>query len=169
MAVFKRGKWYRYEFMLNGKRIQESARTTSKTLAIDAERHRRRELEQAALGVPIEQRSDRIRSIGDRVREYLETYSVNHRPASVAFAEGRLAHVTRVLGTKLLSELTEREVRLYMRTRLGEGVNGRTINAELGDSAEPSASRGKPFGLACGRWRNARTLARLFPPMKRPP
>jgi integrase len=133
MAVFKRGKWYHYEFILDGKRIQESAKTTSKTLALDAERRRRRELEQAALGVPVEQRADRIRSIGEMVKQYLGTYSVNHRPASVAFATGRLAHVIRLFGASLLTDLTEHEIRLYMKTRLSEGASGRTINAELGE------------------------------------
>jgi site-specific recombinase XerD len=133
MAVFKKGKWYQYEFVLNGKRIQESAKTTSKTVAIEAERIRRRELEQAALGIPVAQRADRIKSVADAVKQYLETYSVNHRVASVLFSTNRLAHVKRLLGAMMLSDLSEHAIRHYMKTRLAEEVTGRTINAELGE------------------------------------
>src|SRR5579872_2110193 len=46
--VYQRGKqgfwWYRFRF--GGRIVHESAKTTSKTLARDAERARRRELEQ---------------------------------------------------------------------------------------------------------------------------
>ena len=39
MSVFKRGNTWWYEFQLNGSRIRESARTGSKTIAREAERH----------------------------------------------------------------------------------------------------------------------------------
>jgi len=41
MAIFKRGKFYSYEFVFQGQRIRESAHTRSKTLAERAERNRR--------------------------------------------------------------------------------------------------------------------------------
>ena len=44
MAVFQRnGKWY-FEFVYDGQRIRESAKTTRKTIAIEAEKRRRLEL-----------------------------------------------------------------------------------------------------------------------------
>jgi hypothetical protein len=49
--IFKRGKkgtyWMRFRFA--GRLVHESARTTSKTLARDAERQRRRELETSGI------------------------------------------------------------------------------------------------------------------------
>ena len=45
MSVFKRGEVYWYEFSFNGARIRESAKTSSKTIAREAKRQRRRELE----------------------------------------------------------------------------------------------------------------------------
>lgn len=152
MAVFKRSNspYYYYEFVFAGTRIQESTRTTSKTLARDAERQRRRELEQAAIGIPVESRAERVRSIGDFIDEYLEAYPVNHRPSSTAYVKARLSHVKRLLGTVLLTDLTEREVRSYMRRRQTEGVSGRTINMELG---ELSRSIGKPWSVLWPRIR----------------
>jgi hypothetical protein len=38
MGVYKRGGVFRYEFEFQGKRIRESAKTSSKTIARDAER-----------------------------------------------------------------------------------------------------------------------------------
>jgi len=40
MAVFKRGEVWYYEFIFAGKRIRESTKTTSKTLAKEAEKIR---------------------------------------------------------------------------------------------------------------------------------
>ncbi len=152
MGVFKRpgGRIYRYEFVLDGKRIQESAKTTSKTVAQEAERRRRRELEQARAGIPVETRQARIRSVGDAVQEYLDTYELNHRDKSVQFAKGCLAHVKQLLGTTLLSDLSEPAVRQYIKTRVSEGASGRTVNAELG---ELSRAVGKPWSALWPRVR----------------
>jgi integrase len=133
MAVFKRNGWYQYEFLYGGKRVQESARTKSKTIAKEAERKRREELERAAIGLPAEGRADRIASVAEKINAYLESYHVNHRAKSIAFATGRLENVRRLLGSVLLSDLKEREIRRYMAKRIEEGVCGRTINAELGE------------------------------------
>ena len=46
MAVYKRGETWWYSFLYAGQRIQESAKTRSKTLAKRAEQNRRRELEE---------------------------------------------------------------------------------------------------------------------------
>ena len=45
MGVYRRGEVYWYEFEFRGQRIRESAKTSSKTIAREAERVRQRELE----------------------------------------------------------------------------------------------------------------------------
>src|ERR1035438_3794275 len=67
------GIWW-YEFSLAGKRIRESAQTPLKTIAKEAEKDRRRELEKTLAGMPIEKRQNRINSVADLVRTYLERY-----------------------------------------------------------------------------------------------
>ena len=47
MAVFKRGGVWWYKFYFAGQFIRESTKSTSKTVAENAENQRRRELEQA--------------------------------------------------------------------------------------------------------------------------
>src|SRR6266851_7547701 len=45
MGVYKRGQTYWYKFLFQGQLIRESAKTNSKTVAREAERARRRDLE----------------------------------------------------------------------------------------------------------------------------
>ena len=62
MAVFKRGKLWWYEFWFAGRRIQESTKATSKTVAKLAEQKRRRELEEGFNSIE-DRRDERIRTI----------------------------------------------------------------------------------------------------------
>ena len=133
MAVFKRGNVWWYDFIFAGRRIRESTNTTSKTVARESEKSRRRELERTLAGLPAEKREDRIRSVSDVVTAYLEAYELSHREKSILFANGRLARVTEVLGPVLLPDLTEDVIRDYMRARLKEGASGRTVNMEVGE------------------------------------
>ena len=139
MAVYKPkrkgdgSKYYVCEFIIHGKRIQESTGTTSKTVAKEYEKGRRRELERAAAGMPTEQKANRIRSVADVTKAYLNGYKLTHRPSSVDFATLRLGVVDRLLGTTVLSDLTEERMREYVRQRQADGASGRTINMELGE------------------------------------
>ena len=158
MAVYKpkrkgdASKYYVCEFIIHGKRIQESTGTTSKTVAKEYEKRRRAELERAATGMPTEQKTNRIRTVAEVVKPYLAGYELNHRAKSVLFSRGRLAHVCRILGTILLSDLTEDRIRDYIRQRQGEKVSGRTINMEVG---ELSRAIGHPWSLL---WPKVRKL-----------
>jgi Phage integrase family len=138
------GWWFKFTYA--GKPIRESAKTTRKTVAGEAEKRRRLELEQANAGMPMEKREKRIRSVVDVVGPYLTRYEQDHRgrPKSIMFANGRLKQVTRLLGKTLLSDLTEDVVRGYITTRIGEGMSGRTCNMEVG---ELSRAIGKPWSV----------------------
>jgi integrase len=133
MAVYKRGKVYWYSFIFAGKRIQESAKTASKTVAKEAEKDRHRELERTLAGLPAKKRENRIRTVNDVIRPYLDAYELTHRPQSVQFAKGRLAHVQRLIGSELLPDLTESAIHSYVKARLREEASGRTINMEVGE------------------------------------
>jgi integrase len=141
MAVFRRkfrdpktGKpkpgavWW-YKFYFAGKLIRESAKTSSKTLAKQAEQKRRRELEEGFNGI-IDRREDRIRTIADLAATYFEAYKL--RCKSVTFAEYALSHVNRHLGRQMAVEITERTVKDYQTARLKEDAAPKTINEEVG-------------------------------------
>jgi len=144
MGVFKRGDTYWYEFIFAGKRIRESSKTHSKTVAREAEKDRRRSLERTLAGLPAENRADRVQTVKDVVTRYLAHYGLNHRDGSIRFSTQRLAHVLRKLGSMVLPDLTEDAVRDYIRRRRAEGAAGRTINMELG---ELSRAIGRPWSV----------------------
>ena len=152
MAVYKRGGVYWFSFVYASKRVQKSAKTTSKTVAREAEKSYRDRLERVHAGMPAEKRRDRIRSVSEVVRGYLEHFDINHRDRTVAINKSCLTHVTRLLGGILLSDLDEYQIRKYVRTRLDEGVCGRTINIEL---AALSRAIGQPWSLL---WPKVRKL-----------
>lgn len=86
------------------------------------------------------------------VKPYLEHYGINHREKFVAFAEGRLEHVNRLLSPVLLPDLTEDAIRGYIKTRLKEKASGCTVNMEVG---ELSRAIGKPWSVL---WPKVRKL-----------
>jgi integrase len=122
--------WW-FEFTYAGKRVRESAKTKRKTIATEVEKRRHLEMERALAGVPIEDPGRRIHSVSDSPRAYQAGYGVNHRPKSVAWVAERSAHVERLLGSAMASDVTEDRVRGYMETRLSEGAGNRTVNMEL--------------------------------------
>jgi len=95
MAVFKRGKVWWYEFVFAGRRVRESVKTHSKTVAKLAEQKRRRELEEGFNGLE-DTRDERIKSMKELAAAYLEEYKLRHRSAT--FAEYAVGNVTRHLG-----------------------------------------------------------------------
>ena len=141
----KSAVWW-FKFIYSGKLIRESAKTTRKTVAGEAEKRRRLELEQTNAGMPTEKRENRMRSVADVVKPYLKRYEQDHRARekSILFAKGRLKQVMRVLGKTLLPDLTEDAIREYMTARIGEGMSGRTVNMEVG---ELSRAIGKPWSI----------------------
>ena len=152
VAVYKREKTWWYKFIFAGKLVRESSKSSRKTVAMEAERNRRLELEKALAGMPVEGRAGRINSVNDFIRPYTEHYGNNHRQQSVLFSKRRLAHVGRLLGNVILPDLTENAIHGYITTRLSEGVGGRTINMELG---ELSRAIGKTWSVL---WPKVRKL-----------
>jgi len=129
MALSKRGDTWWYEFQFAQRRIRESAKTTSKTVAKQAEQNRRRELERGFNGVE-DAREDRVRSIKEVATEYLEQYCL--RKKSGVYAKYAVGHVIRHLGRMMVVDITEKTVTAYQTARLKEGAAPKTINEEVG-------------------------------------
>jgi len=129
MALFKRGDVWWYEFLFARRRIRESAKTTSKTVAKLAEKNRRRELEGGFNGIQ-DRREERIRTIKEIGRAYLDEYRLRHK--SIVYAEYAVGNVTRHLGPMMAVDVTEQTVTDYQTARLKEGSAPKTINEEVG-------------------------------------
>jgi len=119
--------WYKFYFA--GQCIRESSKTTSKTLAKQAEQKRHRELEEGFNGL-VDRREERIRTLKDIADAYLESYKL--RAKSGTFAEYALGHLTRHLGKHMAVEITEKTVKEYQTARLKEEAAPKTINEEVG-------------------------------------
>lgn len=122
---------YWYEFIFAGKRIRESAKTTRKSIATEAEKRKRLELERAYAGLPVEAAAMRVSTVLDCTKAYRKAYEQGHRQKSLTWVSERLPHIEAALGNVLLPELTEVRIREYMQARKTEGAGGRTINMEV--------------------------------------
>lgn len=120
--------WW-YAFYYRGHRIRESSGTTRKSLAVEAERKRRLELERAAAGIKDKRTDERFQTIGAAAECFLADYLVRHR--SARFATGALKHIVRLLGRVLIAEVDEKTVKRYQTERLKEGAAAKTINGEV--------------------------------------
>jgi hypothetical protein len=140
MALFKRGGIWWYKFYFAGQPVRESSKSSSKTVAKNAEQQRRRELEAGFHNVK-EVRQQRIRRLSEIVDEYLVGYRLRYRSAT--FAEYALGHVSRLLGADMVVDIDEAAVLRYQEERLREKAAPKSINEEvrfllkmLGDAGE---------------------------------
>jgi integrase len=130
MSVFKNGRFYHYEFVVDGRRYRGSTGTTNKNEAINAERRQRERLEKGYNQILEEEaREQRRKTIGLAADELLEAYRVQHRSAT--FAEYALGHVNSLLGDRLVVEITPKVVKGYQTSRLREQAGPKTVNDEV--------------------------------------
>jgi len=128
MATYQRGKYWWYRFRFAGERVDEPTKSTSRTVAKDAERQHRKTLE-AGYNNFKEVRQNRIRILEEIIDEYLTGYRLRYRSAS--FAEYALGHVSRLLGTKIVADITDISVLHYQEDRLREKAAPKSINEEV--------------------------------------
>ncbi len=103
MSVFERGGIWWYEFWFAGRRIRETTKTASKTLARNAEQKRRRELE-GGYNNFVDTRKERVRTMSDIADEFYEEYKLRI-PQSARFARYAIRHIKRLLGDKMLVDI----------------------------------------------------------------
>ena len=78
MAVYRGGDVWWYKFNFAGRVIRESTKATSKTVAKEAERQRRRELEQGYNNIG-DRREERIQPFATGAKTYLDDCKLKHR------------------------------------------------------------------------------------------
>lgn len=130
MSLFQRGGVWWYEFWYAGRRVQESTKSTSKTIARTAEQDRRRELEKGFNNFS-DTRHERIRTFSEVATEFCDGYKLR-LPDSAVFAEYAVRHLKRLLGSKMLVDISEAVVIEYQNARLSEGTAPKTVNEEVG-------------------------------------
>jgi integrase len=128
MSVFRRGNTWWFKFRFQGQVIRESAKSTSKTMARDAERARRRDLE---LSVNRIQKRERMPLFSVAAREWVATKS-GLTPKSTERSEYHVFTLTKEFGRRLVCDITTEDIAALQRKRVGEGKAGRTVNYEIG-------------------------------------
>jgi integrase len=130
--VYQRGKqgfwWYRFRF--GGRIVHESAKSTSKTVARDAERQRRRELEESWNHVG--GRRELPPTFERASKQYQESRSGRVSAHTADIAKYSLKHLSPVFGAKLLCDITAEDIAQYQKRRQQDGAEGRTVNMEVG-------------------------------------
>ena len=130
MSLFRRGDVWWYEFWFAGRRIQESSKSISKTVAKAAEQRRRRELAEGYNSFE-DVRHERVRTISEIAADFLASYKLRN-PQSAVFATYAVRHLQRVIGDRMLVEVSEQTVRDYQDQRLREEASPKTVNDEVG-------------------------------------
>jgi integrase len=132
MAVFQRPgrKVWWFEFEYRGRRYRETAGTRSKTLAINIERQRRREVEEAANG--IRRNRDAAILFSAACTEWLELKKPGWAAKTYVIVKTDVKHLKDYLGKLLLIDITEKNIARYQDHRRDEKASNKTINNEIG-------------------------------------
>lgn len=127
--LYRRGNVWWYKFNFAGRCFQESARTSSKTIARGAELKRRRDLEEGFHGL-----KKRVAPLPFSVasREWLEMKKASLSPKSIRIERTNLNHLVPVLGSHLLTDIGADDVAKYQKDRTREGASPKTVNLEVG-------------------------------------
>lgn len=129
MALKRRGKagiWW-YSFKFGGRQIHESSKSTSKTVAVEAMRQRRRQLEETFNG--IEKR--KIPPTFERAsKEWLERRAGIADTTRETYGHA-LKRLSAASGKSLICDITAASITAYQKAREKDGAAGATVNKEF--------------------------------------
>lgn len=128
--IYRRGKngIYSYRFRFAGRMIHESARTTSKTVAREAERNRRRELEERINGI----KKRGLPPTFEIAAKEWQASRTHVQPKTISVAQQAFKHLLPAFGSRLLCDIDAPGIAEYQARRKAQGAQGRTINIEVG-------------------------------------
>ena len=127
MSVYKRGGIYWYEFEFAGSRIRESAKTSSITIAREAERVRRRELELGINRIPRRARTPLFKIAAE---EWLSSLSGLAEKSLAAYRQ-YVTSLSAEFGDRLICDVDLDDIVRLQRKRQREKKSPRTINYEV--------------------------------------
>jgi len=130
MALYKRGGTWWLQFRYRGRRYQESAGTSSKTLAAEIQRKRRRAVEEAANG--IRRNRDAAILFPAATTDWLQLMEPTWAPKTYRNAVLDVGHLKAHFGSHLLVDISAKGVADYVMSRRDDGAADKTIRNELG-------------------------------------
>jgi integrase len=120
--------WW-YDFIFEGQRVRESAKTRSKTVAKDAERVRHREIEESYNGI---KRRDRAKLFSVAAEEWLTLKALTLADSSQSIERYNLKHLRPHFEKRLVTDIQAKDVSRYQQSRLANGASPKTVNLEVG-------------------------------------
>jgi integrase len=129
VSVYKRGDVWWYKFRFAGQLIRESSKSESKTVAKDAERSRRRELEESFNRIS---RPRTAQFFPMSAESWLKAKIAHLSPRSVIIERANLKHINPYFGKMLLCDVAADDIACYQAERLEQGAAPKTINLEVG-------------------------------------
>jgi len=147
-----------YKFLFQGQLIRESAKTNSKTVAREAERARRRDLE---LGINRIGKRERTPLFRIAAKEWIDA-KVGKSESTLRNYRQYVESLTSEFKDRLICDIDIADIRALQRKRLTQGLGHRSVNYEIGvlrQILKPSA-----YGTTCRKtWigsERSMTLAR---------
>ena len=128
MGIFQRGSIWWYKFKFGGQTIRETTKSQSKTVAREAQKARRQELERGYNSIPKRKHAPLL-SVA--AREWLANKAGLADKSQVGYASC-LKHLNRAFGQRLVCDIGLSEVVQYRAARLAADASPRTINYEVG-------------------------------------
>ena len=129
MSVYRRGETWWYKFRFGGQTIRESSKSNSKTVARDAERARRRELEQGFNRI---ERQRTALLFSTAAEDWLTAKKAHLAARSVVIERANLKHLNPFFGRMLLTDVRGADVSRYQAVRQDAGAAPKTVNLEVG-------------------------------------
>ncbi|MCU1300242.1 MAG: hypothetical protein JWQ87_526 [Candidatus Sulfotelmatobacter sp.] len=131
MSVYRpaSSKVWWYDFIFEGQRVRESAKNRSKTIAKDAERARRRELEESYNGI---KRRDRAKLFSLAADEWLQLKALTLSISSQRIERSNLKHLRPRFEKRLITDIQAKDISCYQLARIAEKASPKTINLEVG-------------------------------------
>ncbi len=119
--------WYRFRF--GGRIIHESSKSASKEVAREAERQRRRQLEESWNQITKRSLPPTFQKASE---DWLNLKRPHLAPRSVEIEEANLKHLLPAFGSLLITDITAASVAKYQQARLAEDASPKTVNLEFG-------------------------------------
>jgi integrase len=129
MSLYRRGATWWFKFRFAGRMVRESSKSRSKTVAKDAERIRRRELEESWNQI-------KRRTLPPLFSVAADGWLASVKPhiakrTQEIYEVALRCHLKPVLGTLLLCDIDGSRIASYQARRKAESASARTLNKEL--------------------------------------
>jgi integrase len=127
MSVYRRGNTWWFKFRFEGQVIRESAKTSSKTVARDAERVRRRDLELAINRIS---KRGRMPLFSVAAKDWFESRT-DLAPNTLEAYGHFVETLTAEFGGRLVCDIDSDDILQLQRKRLSQKKSARTVNFEI--------------------------------------